>query len=318
MKQVLYRFLVTSLVCSIAFSLSTGCGSDSDADMSEFVLGFAAVAGDDTVGCSDTLLDLGDERQAKVGISDLRFYISNLEFWDSDGNLLDLALDDNPFQYQGEAGHVVLIDLTGNTEGSCSDTAIAFAEGTARTNEGIRGMTEVDRVARLSLNIGVPQGLMKEVIAEHSAESAPSPLNEMYWSWVTGYRHFVLNFVAEMNGERGDGYIHLGSRDCGPTGGLALEDRDECGFVNTPALVLDIADVNRDTVVVDILQLLADIDFRAPIYDPETFEPIGEGVGVECHSSPMQDDCAEIFTHFGIDMESGASSSAQNAVFSVQ
>ena len=74
----------------------------------------------------------------------------------------------------------------------------------------------------------------KSVIANNTPEGAPSPLGEMYWSWATGYRHFVFNFtVTAGSGDTGDGYLHVGSLDCGAEGTLALEDRDACGFVNT-------------------------------------------------------------------------------------
>ena len=67
--------------------------------------------------------------------------------------------------------------------------------------------------------------------------------------------------------------------------------------------------------MLDIPALLASLDFISPIYDPETFEPIGEGPGVECHSSPMQPDCETIFTNVGLDMASGSASATANTVF---
>jgi hypothetical protein len=165
--------------------------------------------------------------------------------------------------------------------------------------------------------VGVPQALMKETIANNTPEGAPSPLNEMYWSWASGYRHFVANFTVENGqGEIGDGYLHIGSRDCGPADGKALEDRDTCSFVNTPAVILTEFDLQKDTVSVDIPKALSNVDFRAPIYDPMTFEVIGEGPGVECHSSPMQPDCGSIFSNFGVDMATGAAVPQMQKVFS--
>ena len=55
----------------------------------------------------------------------------------------------------------------------------------------------------------------------------------------------------------------------------------------------------------------------APVYDTETFEVIGEGPGVECHSSPTQPDCLDVFGNLGIDMASGAADPTQNAAFLV-
>ena len=53
----------------------------------------------------------------------------------------------------------------------------------------------------------------------------------------------------------------------------------------------------------------------SPIYDPMTFEVIGQGPGVECHSSPIQADCPQIFDNVGLDMTTG-SSAGVSAAFS--
>ena len=293
--------------------------SDGTGDMlSPFSLQFAASVDGQVVGCADSITGLGLAGDITVGVSDLRFYISNLRFFDAGGSELAVELDTNEFQYSSEAGDVALIDLTSNTEGTCADSAIAFAEGTSRTNAVITGMTATDQVARVAFDVGVPQAVMKETIANNTAEGAPSPLAEMYWSWASGYRHFVFNFaISNDGGESGDGYIHIGSRDCAAEGFNALEDRDSCGFVNTPTVTLDGFDLESGTVTLDIKAALAGLDFVVPILDPDTMEQIGEGPGVACHSSPMQPDCAGVFSAFGLDQASGAASDANNTAFTV-
>ncbi|HRI69472.1 MAG TPA: metallo-mystery pair system four-Cys motif protein, partial [Polyangium sp.] len=283
---------------------------------SPFALSFAATANGQEVGCSDKIPGLGPDAKQTVGLSDMRFYISHVHFLDAKGNHVEFTLDQNEFQYTSAAGSVALIDLTSNTDGTCKDSAVAFAEGTARTNLAMTGKTIVEDVAEIHFDVGVPQALMKETIANNTAEGAPSPLNEMYWNWASGYRHFVTNFtVDDGQGNVGDGYLHIGSRDCGPADGKALEDRAACTFVNTPAVVLADFDLQKDTVGVEIPNLLTSVDFRAPIYDPVTFEVIGEGPGVECHSSPMQPDCSSIFSNFGLDMTTGSVVSGAQKVF---
>jgi len=253
----------------------------------------------------------------KIGINDLRFYVSNLRFEDDAGNPVDFTLDENDFQLTTDDGAVALIDMTGNTAGSCAGTSVAYAEGTARTNFQIVGRTLVDKVATVSFDVGVPQAVMKRVIADDTPEGAPSPLNEMYWSWNSGYRHVVFNFsVNDGMASTGAGYLHIGSTDCAANGGdLALSDRDSCGFVNTPRVRLTDFDLTADSVAFDVREALTGLDFIAPIYDPMTFEVIGEGPGVECHSSPMQPDCLTIFSRFGLDMTSGAADAAADKVF---
>jgi uncharacterized repeat protein (TIGR04052 family) len=282
--------------------------------MEPFSLRFAAVADGQEVGCGSEITGLGPDGQHVVRPADIRFYVSNLRFFDAAGEPIDLELDQDDFQYRGEAGEVALVDLTSDVDGACASTA--YAEGTARTHTAITGMTHVERVARVSFEIGVPQRLMQETIATSTAEAAPSPLAELYWSWATGYRHFVFNFDVDAGGELGNGYLHIGSTDCGVDGSLALEDRDECTFINNPAVELDGFSLTANTVQIDIPALLAELDFISPIYNPETFEPIGEGPGVECHSSPMQPDCETIFANFGLEIATGDSSSASNVVVS--
>jgi len=141
----------------------------------------------------------------------------------------------------------------------------------------------------------------------------------MYWNWASGYRHLVMNFTvhgADASAS-GEGYLHIGSRNCGPEDGLALEDREACELLNTPAVSLDDIDLANDAVSLDVGRLLEGLDFVAPVHDTETFEVIGEGPGVECHSAPSQPDCLDVFGNLGIDMASGAADSTQNAAFLV-
>ncbi len=82
-----------------------------------------------------------------------------------------------------------------------------------------------------------------------------------------------------------------------------------------PAFAAAPFDLDKDVVTVDLDALLQQVDFSAPIYDPVTFEVIGEGVGVECHSSPMQPDCPQIFPAVGLDLATGKAAAKGNAVF---
>ena len=302
-------------------TLLTGCGSDEAEPPKQraFALSFAAVANGKHIGCRDTVEGLGPDGADSIGLSDLRFYVSNVKLWDASDKEVPMTLDENDFQYSSKAGQVSLVDLTSNTKGSCAGNAIAFAEGTKRTNDSVTGTTVVESVKRVSFDLGVPQAVMQEVIANHTPEGAPSPLAEMQWTWATGYRHFVMNFaVTDVDGKTGDGYAHIGSRDCGPADGLALEDRERCDFVNTAQVSLDTFDIDKNVVTLDVPAALAGLDFISPVYNLDTFEVIGEGPGVECHSSPEQPDCPTLFDHFGLDIGSGKARASRNVVFGVE
>lgn len=301
-------------------AVGTACGDDATTTSPQpFALRFTALAGAQPASCTSQVPGLGPAGTTSIGLSDLRFYVSDLQLFAANGEALASTLEQNEFQYASAAGSVALVDLTSNLEGSCSGTAATAAEGTERTHDAITGTTLGGPIAAVSFAVGVPQALMRETIAAYSPEGAPSPLDEMYWNWASGYRHLLLSFTIGAPGSEagGEGYVHVGSRNCGPQDGLALEDRESCEFVNTPIVSLPEIDPSRDGVGLDVTRLLQGLDFVAPVYDTETFEVIGQGPGVECHSSPTQPDCLAVFANLGIDMASGAADSAQNTAFVV-
>lgn len=287
------------------------CGSEPE----PFALRFEAVAGSAAVDCGAPITGLGPSGMHSVGLSDLRFFVSNVELLDADGEPVETTFDSDEFQYQGQSGWVALVDLTSTGSGTCDATAITFSEGTSRTHEAVTGTTLVSEVDTVRFDVGVPQALMKEVIGSTSVEAAPSPLNELYWSWASGYRHFVFNMTVSDGMTDGEGYLHLGSTDCAAEGELALESREQCGFLNTPRVELSGFDLAEGHVAVDLAAALSNLDFLSPVYDPKTFEVIGETVGVECHSSPMQDDCPTVFGNFGVDITTGDATAAADDVF---
>ncbi len=309
--------LTLMTVSALAF---VACGEeDHDHEPQPFALQFSAIAGGRPAGCTERITGVGPNGQHSAGVSDVRFYVSNLRFSDAEGNPVEVTLEANEFQYNSADGAVALIDLTGNDVGTCASAAIAFAEGTARTNDKIVGNTLLEDVTSVSFDVGLPQPLMKQVIATTTAEAAPSPMNEMYWSWASGYRHLVFNLAVETaTGAKGEGYLHVGSRDCGPADGRALEDRAACTYVNSPKVALANFDLTTNQVVVDLSTMLDGLDFVSNIYDPVTFEVIGQGPGVECHSFPGAPDCAPLFSNLGLDFGTGQANPANNKVFKVK
>lgn len=292
------------------------CGDDSEPQA--FALRFAAVANGVEVGCTSEMSGLGAAGTSTATLSDLRFYVGNVQLLDEDGKSVDLELDQNEFQYKSADGEVALIDLTGNTEGACANGAIAFAEGTARVNDVLKGRAAVDQVRTVRFDVGVPQKLMGAVIASTNEEGAPSPLGEMYWSWASGYRHFVMNLAVGTTNGPGEGYVHLGSRDCGSAGQKALTDRERCGFVNTPAVELAVDGLAGRVVDLDIPTILAGLAFSSPVMDMETMEMLGEEPGIGCHSGPTQADCGPVFASFGLDLATGTADASADQVFSIR
>ncbi len=313
-KQLLNFLLLTGTIalhgCG-GSSSSGGTDGGVDDEMTSFTLNFMAKSGGMDMNCDNMLGGFGPNQTDSVGVRDLRFYISNIKFYDDAGAELDVELDENEFQYHSDAGFVALVDLTSNDSGTCDAEE---GEGTARMNAVVTGSVEDTAIADMSFDVGLPQAIMKDVIATNSAEDAPSPLNEMFWSWASGYRHFVFNFqVMDTIGTFGEGYLHIGSRGCGGDGLLALEEKEECDFVNTPSVMLENFDPGMNSVVVDISAALENVDLLVQTQGTDESAP-----GVSCHSSPMQTDCATIFSNFGIDMETGSAVANSNVVFGME
>lgn len=315
MRSVLNFSVYSALLVSLGL---VGCGSDSSSETTDvgqaFSLNFAAKSGAQDVSCDTLLTGFGNDQDHSVRVSDLRFYVSNIKFYDLNGVEIDTELDSNEFQINHEDGFVGLIDFTSNDSGACADTSLS---GTARTNYSITGQSLDTGIRSVSFDIGVPQAVMKSVINSYSLEDAPTPLNEMYWSWASGYRHFVLNFqIEDINGVNGQGNVHLGSRDCGGDGLLALSDQDSCDYVNTAKVMLDDFDPSIDSVVIDLDELLQGVSFASSAGHTESHTAeVTSGPGVNCHSSPTQADCHSIFSNLGVDMADGSASSVNNGVF---
>lgn len=300
----------STLVSLATVFMLTGCDSstDNEASMEPFELNFKAMSSTEAVSCDTTSTGFGTDGEYSIGLKDLRFYVSNVTFYDEYGVAIESTFDDSDFQLNHEEGFVGLIDLTSNTSGSCD----GVDGSTERTNTMLTGMVLDTGVRKVTFDIGVPQAVMKDVINTSSAEDAPSPLNEMYWSWASGYRHFLMNFTIENTSAlTGGGALHIGSKGCGSTDGLlALEDKDTCDFVNTPQVELTDFDLVNDSVVIDLDALLTDVAFSST--DAETGT---EKLSVNCHSNTAgQADCTPIFNNFGIDTDDGTATASDNSV----
>lgn len=309
------KIVLRSVLCLTGCVVFAGCSDDDGPTEPEplepFTLSFEAIYEDAAVGCGDQIDGFGPTGAASIELSDLRFYVSNLRFFDEAGASLPLELDTNEFQLTNEFGSVALVDLTGTASGACAGNGLTFPEGTARTNSSIAGMTYPEKVHRVAFDVGMPQGMMKDAIANNTAEDAPSPLREMHWSWAFAYRHFVMNFTIQDDGVAGEGYIHVGSSDCGGDGTRALTDRDACGKPYSPAVDLHFHLEDEARIGVDLASLLDGVDFEVLQSDSSSVMV----PGVATHSSPAQPDTEPIFQNFGLDLDTGTSNSGLNYVF---
>ena len=101
--------------------LLAGCGSDSESSVQEntpFSLNFIAKSAGETVTCDNSHNQFGTDELHAIAISDLRFYVSNIKFYNENNEEVSIELASNDFQRQSEQGFVGLIDLTSNTSGA--------------------------------------------------------------------------------------------------------------------------------------------------------------------------------------------------------
>lgn len=300
-------------------SSSSTASSSSQASLSKdnFALNFKMQSDGLDLDCNNMVTGFGPTGDNSIGLNDLRFYVSNVQFWDAEGVELEVTLDDSDFQLNHQAGTVALIDFAGNSEGYCSsnpeDRLLESSIATEATNTTITGQVDSGTIHAISFDVGVPQDLMKAVVNNHSMQDAPAPLNQMYWSWVGGYRHLLFNFAVMDSVTSGEGLVHMGSRGCTANPGeLALEGKDECDWVNTAQVRLDNFMPSENSVVVDIDQLLKNVAF---IKTTEGENGTEESPGVSCHSNPAQSDCSTLFENLGVDIETGQADASANSVF---
>ncbi len=299
---------LSSWIAFAAAGALVACSDSNGPDELEpFTLNFAAVHNGETVGCGNVIDGLGPSGTVSVELSDLRFYVSNLRFYDEQGAELPVELDVNDFQYHGDEGDVALVDLTGTASGACAGTGLSFPEGTARTNGVVTGLTRPIRSTRISLRRGHPAGTHEGGAGEpHGCRRTVAAGGD---ALVLGVR---LSFLRDElhgltdGGTPGEGYVHVGSTDCGGDGTRALTDRDTCGRRSTRAAVRFEHFHLDDAVGVDMGALLAGLDFRVEQTPGGPMIP-----GVASHSSPTQPHTATIFANLGIDMATGAANAAE-------
>ncbi len=218
------------------------------------------------IGCSDT----------PVALSDLRFYVADIELVDSGGRPQRLELHASLPWQQSE---LALIDLESG-KGACvngTNDLFAYVVGSAPPGD-YRG---------LRFTVGVPFD------SNHSdplAASAPLDDPAMHWHWRSGYK-FIRAGVKTAD----DGYwIHVGSAGCeGTVGNIS-----GCRFPNRTAVEIEDFSPNADGVRVDLKSFFAAIE-------------LDDAKPTECSSGPAEASCIMPFDALGIDFETGQVSGPQ-------
>lgn len=118
-----------------------------------------------------------------VGIADYRLYVSRVRLLDADGNETPVTLSDHgPWQH----GDIALLDFE-NGGGNCSN-------GTAQTNDEIRGQVPAGDYRGVAFDIGIP---FENNHQDPTLTASPLNLTALFWNWRGGYRFLRLDLVPK-------------------------------------------------------------------------------------------------------------------------
>lgn len=213
-------------------------------------------------------------------LTDLRFYVSNVQLVDVEGKRHDVRFA-TEMPWQNDA--VAYIDLENGT-GACQN-------GTAGTSDHVLGVAIGREYRGLRFTIGVPFRLNH---ADPLTAKPPLDDPDMHWHWRSGYKFLRAGVRTGDDGF----WIHTGSAGCEGTVGHILE----CRFPNRIQVDLPEFVPGQHSVGVDLAALVAGTD-------------LSDGAATDCSSGPPEASCDAPFAALGIDFETGEQSGTQS-VFS--
>lgn len=211
--------------------------------------------------------------QSGRALTDLRFYVHNVEMTTSAGRALPLQLlaDD---RWQNRA--VALVDLE-DGQGYC-------VNGTSAMHSVVRGEVALktgESIEGLRFSIGVPEKLNH---ADPMAAGVPLNYTVMHWHWRSGYKFMRAGLVDA----GGSAWLHLGSARCAGTIGSI----DGCAASNRPLVTVQPFDPAESLITVDLAGLFEQGANRH------------EGAR-SCESGVDDPECQSIFAALGLDTQGG-------------
>lgn len=263
---------------------------------------FGAVAGaaNTPVACGSTIAGLGTTAASGL-LSDLRFYLTDIQLVNDKGVAVPVTLTANAWQYTSGSDRVALIDLE-NGSGACS------VEGTPETNTVVTGTVPAGTYVKLKATVGVPEKLSHSDVM---AASAPLDIMAMGWSWQDG-RKFMKLEVNPVGGVTSSPEgatpttvatynFHLASTDC--TG--KNDGNDTCAKLNLAQFTLDF-NASTQKVVLDVAELFKGTNLN-----------VNQGGSAGCMSATSDADCPVLFTKMGLNLATGGQAATAQTVFRV-
>jgi uncharacterized repeat protein (TIGR04052 family) len=279
--------------CVAGFTLA-GCGDDSDdagpVEMKDVELKFEARVGDKLAACGEVYAGLGKNNRS-ASLADMRWYVYDVKLIDKRGNAVKVELtDDELVQWQ----NVALLDFEDGSE--------ACENGSSSTNDVVRGKVPAGDYTGVSFGIGMTP---EQSHGNPAEQKSPLTIQALSWSWRLGHKFLRIDLELEKAaGEVNGGFeIHLGATGCS-----GQQNSYSCTHENTPVIELDAFNAERDKIVFDLKQLVADVELQGAT------EP---GPLAGCTSEPDDPECEPLLTNLGVDVNTGKPADTQT-VFSVE
>lgn len=246
---------------SVALLLVTLLSSCSEPG-AKVTIPFAPVLGTQSLRCDDADDD--------VQLTDLRFYVADVQLITVEGELVDVQLEADGRWQQAQ---LALIDLENGSD--------ACTNGTAEMNTNLRGAIPQAEYRGLQFTVGVP---FEDNHGDPLQAQPPLGDTAMHWHWRGGYK-FLRAGVRTAD----DGFwIHLGSTGCEGT----VRNITGCRSPNRVSVRLDEFNVAADTVVIDLGAFFAQGDLE-------------DHVANDCSSGPAEEHCNAAFGALGLEHATG-------------
>ncbi len=207
----------------------------------------------------------------QVSMTDLRFYVQDLELVTADGTSAGIELQNDGRWQQAD---LALLDF--------EDGSGVCLNGTPDTRDHVQGVVRAGDYVGLRFKVGVP-------FDRNHADplQALPPLGDpaMHWHWRAGYKFLRAGVRTPDDGF----WIHLGSTGCRGT----VRDITGCTMPNrVPVQISDFVP-GRDVVIVDLAKLVAGTDLT-------------DSVPSDCSSGPAETACRQPFAMLGLDHTDGS------------
>ena len=216
------------------------------------------------------------DHAAEILLTDLRFYVHDVQLMAEDGALIQVKLDDEVLWQHDDLG---LVDLE-NGRGACTN-------GTFETRSFLQGTVRPGVYRGLQFTIGVP---FDRNHADPLAAKPPLDDPAMHWHWRAGYKFLRAGVRTDDDGF----WMHLGSTGCEGT----VRNISGCRAPNRITVRLDDFVAGQNIVVVELGELVSQDQLR-------------DGNATDCSSGPAEAACKAPFDALGLDHSTGGPAGTQ-------